>query len=141
MPAQNGGEYSNLVAQAKADLNLGNVAKALEEAQQAEKLDSKGWEAYVVAGAAQELQKVYDAAVDRFTNALTNAPEDKRAAIKQLLLKCMQEEPAAASSSQTANPSISASDNGPSLVVTMLIHPGEIGGHRQSRIHPVWAGR
>jgi hypothetical protein len=43
--AQSNNEYTNLVAQAKAELNAGNAAKALEEAQQAEKLDPKPREA------------------------------------------------------------------------------------------------
>jgi tetratricopeptide (TPR) repeat protein len=88
--AQNTSGYASLVAQAKADLNSGNAAKALEEAQQAEKIDPKPWEAYVVAGAAQELQKAYDAAVDSFTQALSNAPEAKKDAINDLLQKCIQ---------------------------------------------------
>jgi len=43
-----------------------------------------------VAGAAQELQKTYDAAVNSFTEALNNAPEAKRAAINDLLQKCIE---------------------------------------------------
>ena len=126
--AQSNNEYTNLVAQANADLDAGNTAKALEEAQQAEKLDSKRWEAYVVAeAAAQQLEKKYDAAVDSFTDALANAPEDKRTAIKDLLEKSMQEEAAGVSTTQPTVPSGSANsapapeanNSGPTLAETM----------------------
>ena len=82
---QDAGAYAALVARANADLNSGNAAKALDEAQQAEKLDPKPWQAEVVAGAAQELQKTYGAAIESFTQALNDAPEDKKAAINSLL--------------------------------------------------------
>jgi outer membrane protein len=89
--AQSADEYAALIAQAKADLNAGNAAKALEKAQQAEKIDTNGWEAYVVAGAAQQLEKSYEAAIDSFATALAVAPEDRRSAINELLKKHARE--------------------------------------------------
>jgi biopolymer transport protein ExbD len=93
--AQSGDEYTNLVVRAKADLDAGNLAKSLDESQSAIKLDPSRWQAYVAAAGALEQQKMFDAAVDDFTDALGKAPEDKRAAIKELLQKCMLEEPQA----------------------------------------------
>jgi len=91
LPAQSGDQYANLVAEAKADLDTGNLAKSLAESQSAIKLDPGRWQACISAAGALEQQKMFDAAVDNFTEALGRAPEDKRAIIKALLQKSMQE--------------------------------------------------
>lgn len=93
--AQGVDAYASLVAQAQADLDAGNLSKSLDESQRAIKLDPNRWQGYIAAAGALEQQKMFDAAVDSFTDALAKAPEDKRAAIKELLQKCMQEKLAA----------------------------------------------
>jgi len=86
-------QYADLVAQAKADLNSGSPAKALGEAQQAERLDLKRWEAYAVAGLAQQILKRCDAAVHSFAEALAKAPAENKPVIENASQQCTQQQP------------------------------------------------
>lgn len=95
--AQGVDAYASLVAQAMTDLNARNATKALEESQNAIKLDPNRWQAYVAAAGALEQQKMFDAAIEKFADAAAKAPEDKKTAIDDLLQKCIQERANAAS--------------------------------------------
>lgn len=84
-------QYTSLVAEAKADLDAGNAAKALEESQGAIKLRPNGWQAYITAAVALEQQEMFAAAVGNLRTALGRAPEENRSAIQDSLYKFMQE--------------------------------------------------
>lgn len=96
--------YSQIVAQARADLNAGHTAQALTESQKAIAANPVGWQAYVVAGSALRVKRQYDKAIDDFTKALEYAPDAKKAAVRGLLEKCMKAQIASQSAPVSVTP-------------------------------------
>ncbi len=102
--------YEALIQQGKAQLQAGHADEALATGEQAIKLDARNWEGYALAGGALMNLKRYDEAINRLTDAIERAPQDKQAGLSGLRRQCFAAEsgnpppssasaPAAASSS------------------------------------------
>lgn len=112
----NEANYTRLVAQAKSFLAAGDAPHALMVSDRAIHLAPTRWQAYVVAGGALQSEHAYDKALNKYADALSRAPESKRAALRRLIAKCASEETRAASSPQ-AQPA--TANTGPSYSQTV----------------------
>lgn len=87
--------YSQLVSKAGADLRAGRATQALTESNRAIAMAPQRWPAYVVSDGALQMEGHYDRAIGDYSKSLPLAPEEKRAAIRQLLRRCLSAEAAA----------------------------------------------
>jgi hypothetical protein len=111
------GNYSQMVAQAQADLSVGRAAQAAAESRQAIILAPTGWQAYLIAGSALEFERQYDQAIDNFTQALEYAPAASKDAVKGMLERAIRAQ-MAAQSAPTAAPPALATQSTPEATTT-----------------------
>lgn len=99
--AQQAQDYDALVQAGNSQLQAGNNEQALASATSAVKANSGRWEAYAIAGGALLSLKRYEEAADQFSHAIDNAPEQKKAGLRDLRKQCLLAEPG----SSTVQPS------------------------------------
>jgi tetratricopeptide (TPR) repeat protein len=80
--------YNAHLSQAKSLITQQKYADAVNEAQRAIALDGQRWEAYVIAAKGYSSQQLYDDAIGMLQTALTRAPEDKKALIRDAIADC-----------------------------------------------------
>lgn len=90
--AQSAAGYDALIQQGKAQLQASHPDQALATAEQAIKLDAKNWEGYALAGGALMNLRRYDDAINRLTDAIERAPQDKEATLSALRKQCFAHE-------------------------------------------------
>jgi hypothetical protein len=77
--------YSNLLSNAKVQLEAGQYKDALAKADEAAALDEHRWEAYVLEAKIYAVQSMYDDAVGMLQMALPRAPLDQKPLIRSTL--------------------------------------------------------
>jgi len=96
--------YDKLVTQAKSELSAGQNDEALTDSKKAIAVQSKRWEAYMIAGYVLQSEKRYDEAIDEFSHALEYSPADKKDDAKKFLEACKK--------AKMARPTVSATARG-----------------------------
>jgi hypothetical protein len=81
--------YDGQLAAARQKLQAGDNEAAAAAAKQAEHLNASRWEAHAVAGGALMNLKLWDAAADELSLAITAAPESKKATLRDLRKQCV----------------------------------------------------
>jgi tetratricopeptide (TPR) repeat protein len=87
--AQN--NYDDYLKQAKLLIVQQRYGDAVTEAQKAIAVDVQRWEAYVIAAKGYSSQQLYDDAIGMLQTALSRAPDDKKALIRDALAECRKQ--------------------------------------------------
>ncbi len=94
--AQSSPPNDSLIRQGKEQLQAGRADQALAAGEQAIKLDAKNWEGYALAGVALLKLQRYDEAINRLTDAIERAPQEKQLRLSALRKECFAAEWASA---------------------------------------------
>jgi tetratricopeptide (TPR) repeat protein len=102
--AQISSEYMALIQQGNAQLQAGDVQSARKAGEAAVHQDATRWEGYALAGGAFMNLKRYEDAADRLSAAIERAPDDKKAALRELRRQCLVAESGSSAAATTPVP-------------------------------------